>query len=122
MNKDVEAAEIAAAAARVSGVAKVKETLIGDDGGDLFYFGHPGHTDGYKSYVVCYPKRGQGLVIMTNSDADDELYYEILYSVNNEYGWVRNYAVLYTIIIIIIIIGVVLFLMLRRRKSSSGLV
>ena len=35
LNKDVEAAEISAAAARVSGVAKVKETLIGDDGGEV---------------------------------------------------------------------------------------
>ena len=95
---------------------------IGDEGGDLFYFGHPGHTDGYKSYVVCYPKMGQGLVIMTNSDAGDELYYEILYSVNNEYGWVRNYTVLYTVITAIVIIGVVVFLLLRRRRSNSGLV
>lgn len=35
LSKDVEAAEIAAAAARVSGVAKVKQTLIGDDGGEV---------------------------------------------------------------------------------------
>lgn len=91
---------------------------IVDDGGDLFYFGHPGHTDGFKSYVVCYPKRGQGLVILTNSDAGDQLYYEILQSVNNEYGWVGNYTVLYTVITVIIIMGVVVFIMLLRRRSG----
>jgi CubicO group peptidase (beta-lactamase class C family) len=94
---------------------------IGDEGGDLFYFGHPGHTDGYKSYVVGYPKRGQGLVVMTNSDAGDKLYYEILNSVNNEYGWVRNYTVLYLVITTIVIISFLLFLMLRGRRPSSGL-
>lgn len=94
---------------------------IGDDGGDLFYFGHPGHNDGYKSYVVCYPKRGQGLVIMTNSDAGDELYYEVLYSVNNEYGWVRSFTVLITVITVLLIIGVVAFLMLRRGRSRNDL-
>jgi len=95
---------------------------IGDEGGDLYYFGHPGHTYGYKTYIVAYPKRGQGLVIMTNSDAGDALYNEILNSVNVEYGWVGNYTVLYTVITAIVIIGVVVFLMLRRRRSSSGLV
>jgi CubicO group peptidase (beta-lactamase class C family) len=95
---------------------------IDEDGGDLFYFGHPGHTDGYKTYIVCYPKRGQGIVIMTNSNAGDELYYEILSSVNHEYGWLRNYAVLSTSILAIVIIGVVVFLVMRRRRSRSGLV
>jgi CubicO group peptidase (beta-lactamase class C family) len=91
---------------------------IDDDGGDLFYFGHPGHTDGYKSYVVCYPKRGQGLVIMTNSDAGDELYNEILKSVNNEYGWVKNYSLLYIGITAIAIISVVVFLKVRSKKDK----
>jgi hypothetical protein len=88
-----------------------------DDGGDLFYFGHPGHTDGYKTYAVFYPKRGQGLVIMTNSDVGDELYYEILYSVNNEYGWVRNYTNLWIVITALVIISVVVFLKVRRKKQ-----
>jgi len=94
---------------------------IADDGGDLFHFAHPGHTDGYKSFFVCYPKRGQGLVIMTNSDAGDELYYEVLNSVNNEYGWVINYTVLYIVIAAMVIIGVVGFIILRRRGSNSDL-
>jgi CubicO group peptidase (beta-lactamase class C family) len=95
---------------------------VGDDGGDLFYFSHPGHTYGYKTFIVAYPKRGQGLVIMTNSETGDVLYNEILNSVNVEYGWVRSFPVLYTVITAVFIIGVVVFLMLRRRRSSSGLV
>lgn len=92
---------------------------INDEGGDLFYFGHPGANDGYKSYMVAYPKRGQGLVIMTNSDAGDALYYEILNSVTNEYGWVRDYSILYTGIVVILIIGVVMFLIWRRKRSGK---
>ena len=95
---------------------------ISDDGGDLFHFGHPGHTDGYKSFIAFYPKKGQGLVIMTNSDVGDELYDEILNSVTNEYGWVRDYTVLGIGIVVLLIVGVVMFLIWRRRRSSRGLV
>ncbi len=93
---------------------------IGDDGGDLFYFGHPGHNYGYKSYLVMYPKRGQGLVIMTNSESGDDLYNEILRSVNNEYGWLRDNTVLYSIITAILVIAVVAFFVLRRLRSGNN--
>lgn len=92
-----------------------------DDGGDLFHFAHEGHTDGYKSFVVCYPKKGQGLVIMTNSDAGDALYNEILNSVTQEYDWVRDYTLLYTGIAVILVIGIVIFLRLRRKRSRGNL-
>jgi len=94
---------------------------INDEGGDLFYFGHPGANDGYKNYVVAYPKRGQGLIIMTNSDAGDALYNEILNSVTKEYGWVRDYSMLYTGIVVILMIGVVLFLIWRRKRSGKDM-
>jgi CubicO group peptidase (beta-lactamase class C family) len=67
---------------------------VNDEGGDLFYFGHPGATDGYRSYIVVYPKRGQGVVIMTNSDNGEWLYQEILNSVSVEYGWLEDYTYL----------------------------
>ncbi|MEE8357610.1 MAG: serine hydrolase domain-containing protein [Anaerolineales bacterium] len=91
---------------------------IDDDGGDRFYFGHPGHNHGYKSYLVFYPERGQGLVIMTNSEAGDDLYNEILHSVNNEYGWLRDNTVLYSVIVAIFFIGIVAFFVLRRKRSG----
>lgn len=63
-----------------------------DEGGDLFYFMHPGANDGFKSVLVAYPQRGQGVVIMTNGDNGDALWREILHSVSTEYGWVRALA------------------------------
>ena len=88
---------------------------INDEGGDLYYFGHPGHTYGYKTYIVAYPKRGQGLVIMTNSEAGDALYNEILNSVTVEYGWVRDYTPLYVGIAILLVFGMVGLLFLRKK-------
>lgn len=93
---------------------------IGDDGGDLFYFGHPGHNYGYKSYLVFYPLRGQGLVIMTNSDAGDDLYNEILHSVNNEYGWLRDNTVIYSVTVAIFITGIVAIFILRRKRLGNN--
>jgi len=92
---------------------------INDEGGDLYYFGHPGHTYGYKTYIVAYPKRGQGLVIMTNSEVGDALYNEILNSVTVEYGWVRDYTLLYVGIVFLLVFGMVGLLFLRK-KSSRG--
>ena len=91
---------------------------IGDEGGPLFYFGHPGHNYGYKSYLLMYPKLGQGVVIMTNSENGDAIYQEILYSINNEYGWVKDYSVLYLSIAVLIIGGGGIFL-IRRRKLTN---
>lgn len=59
--------------------------LLYDEGGDLFYFMHSGANDGYKSVLVAYPERGQGVVIMTNGDNGDALWREILNSVSIEY-------------------------------------
>lgn len=93
---------------------------ICDDGGDLFHFGHPGANDGYKSYIVAYPKRGQGLVIMTNSDAGDALYREILNSVTVEYGWVRDYTLLYIGIAFLLFSGAAGFLIFRKMRTSRS--
>ena len=41
---------------------------LGDDGKDRFYFYHRGAIEGYQTFIVGYPKRGQGAIIMTNSD------------------------------------------------------
>lgn len=47
--------------------------FVGDDGGDRFYFLPEGGNDGYKNYLIAYPERGQGVVIMTNSDGGEAL-------------------------------------------------
>jgi CubicO group peptidase (beta-lactamase class C family) len=89
---------------------------VHDDGGDLVYFMHPGANDGYKSVLVAYPLRGQGVVIMTNSDSGDALWREILNGVSVEYGWVRNYTLLYGGVIVAVAVTLCMLIVTLRRK------
>jgi CubicO group peptidase (beta-lactamase class C family) len=58
------------------------------DGEDFnFHFSHSGGNEGYRCFLVAYPEKGQGAVIMTNSDNGWQLYPEILRSIDSEYGW-----------------------------------
>ena len=86
--------------------------VLYDEGDELFYFMHPGANDWYKSVLVAYPQRGQGVVILTNGDSGNALWREILNSVSLEYGWVKNYTALYAGITIAIVLAVagILFL------------
>ncbi len=90
--------------------------VLGDDGGDRFYFLHPGANEGYRCVLVAYPKRGQGVVIMTNADNGEELWREILRSVSIEYGWVPDYTYLYVSVTAAIALLLLGFLFLRRRS------
>ena len=90
-----------------------------DDGGDLFYFMHWGGNDGYKSVLVAYPQRGQGVVIMANGDNGEPLMREILNSVSIEYGWVRDYTYLYVGIVAAIVLALLGFLVVRKRRGRS---
>jgi CubicO group peptidase (beta-lactamase class C family) len=97
--------------------------VLDDDGGDLFYFLHPGANDGYQNYMLAYPERGQGVVIMTNGDNGEALYNELKNGVSDEYGWVRDYTYLYVGITVAIVLALLGFLLLRRmraRKFPSG--
>lgn len=49
-------------------------------------FGHVGGNEGFRCLLWVYPERGHGIVVMTNGDAGDSLYNEILMSVDIEYG------------------------------------
>lgn len=92
-----------------------------DDGGDRFYFLHPGANDGYKSLLVAYPKRGQGVVIMCNGDNGEALRQEILNSVSVEYGLIADRTGLYAGIAaaLVVVIAFVGFLLLRRRRQRT---
>jgi len=90
-----------------------------DDGGDRFYFLHDGATDGYETYMVAYPKRGQGVVIMTNADSGAALWREIVNSVSVEYGLVPDYNALYVGIAAAVLITVPVFLLLRRKRANK---
>ena len=91
---------------------------LGDDGGDLFYFMHDGANDGYKTVLVAYPQRGQGVVILTNGDSGDALWREILKSISVEYGWVRDYTYLSTGIAVAVILALAGIVILRRKRTQ----
>jgi hypothetical protein len=91
---------------------------LGDDGGDRFYFMHDGANDGYKTVLVAYPLRGQGVVILTNGDSGDALWKEILKSISVEYGWVRDYTYLSVGIVVTIILALAGILILRRIRTQ----
>jgi CubicO group peptidase (beta-lactamase class C family) len=46
-----------------------------------------GDTDGFASYMVLYPSRGQGVVVMTNSAAGATLARDLVRSVAKAYQW-----------------------------------
>jgi CubicO group peptidase (beta-lactamase class C family) len=90
--------------------------VLGDDGGDRLYFLHSGANEGYRCILVAYPKRGQGVVIMTNGDNGQALHQEILHSVSVEYGWVKDYTYLYVSITVAILLALLGILLLRRAR------
>jgi len=63
---------------------------LGDDGKDRFYFYHRGAVEGFQTFMVAYPLKGQGAVIMTNGDNGWPLIQEIIKSISVEYKWVRG--------------------------------
>lgn len=54
---------------------------------DSFAFFHGGDNAGFHAFLVAYPVRGAGVVVMTNGDNGIPLYTEILYAVADVYGW-----------------------------------
>ena len=60
---------------------------VGDDGGDRFYAMHDGGQTGFHTKIVLYPQRGQGMVVMTNSDTGDALIDELMASASRAFGW-----------------------------------
>ncbi len=57
------------------------------DAGENLYFFQRGSTEGYECCMVAYPSRGQGVVIMANSDTGAYLIDEILRSISDVYKW-----------------------------------
>lgn len=50
-------------------------------------FSHGGHNMGYQNSLYAYVARGDGAVVMTNSDAGAELAQELIRAVAAEYAW-----------------------------------
>ena len=55
--------------------------------GDRLEFTHGGANEGFRALVLGFPERGQGIVIMTNSDAGMSVGVPLLQAVAAEYGW-----------------------------------
>lgn len=58
-----------------------------DDTGDNINFNKSGATKGFCSYMILYPQKGQGAVLMANSDNGRFLIDEVLRSLALTYGW-----------------------------------
>jgi len=96
--------------------------VLGDDGGDRSYFMHPGANEGFRSLLVAYPERGQGLVILTNGDGGEELCREILRSASVAYGWVPDRTPWYAggALVLVLAIGLLVVVRRRRRRARQG--
>jgi CubicO group peptidase (beta-lactamase class C family) len=57
------------------------------DKGRDFMFRHSGSNAGFKSILIAYPGRGQGVAIMTNADQGTFLINELLHAFAIQYGW-----------------------------------
>ncbi len=96
---------------------------VDDDGGNRLYAMHAGATEGFRSLLVFYAKRGQGAVIMTNGDGGELLAEELLRSLSREYGWVPGLTL--EIWMLVVIGGVAAFIagwvMLARKRRGTDL-
>jgi CubicO group peptidase (beta-lactamase class C family) len=55
--------------------------------GDWLRFSHGGANEGYRAFLVAYPRKGDGIVIMTNSESGDALVPPVLIAVGHALGW-----------------------------------
>ena len=55
--------------------------------GDGLRFGHGGANEGFRCRMTAYLDRGEGAVVMTNSDSGSALVDEILLTLARAYGW-----------------------------------
>ncbi|MDO1560304.1 serine hydrolase domain-containing protein [Brevundimonas sp. 2R-24] len=55
--------------------------------GDGLEFRHTGSNEGFRSVVVAFPERRQGVVVMMNGEAGAEVMGPIVQAVAQEYGW-----------------------------------
>ena len=58
-----------------------------DFDGDSLRFGHGGANEGFRAMWTAFATRGQGAVVMTNSDDGMAIAGDILQAIGREYGW-----------------------------------
>jgi CubicO group peptidase (beta-lactamase class C family) len=58
-----------------------------EDAGDNLFFHMKGKNEGYECFMVAYPVKGEGVVVMTNSNNGSYIIEEILRGVSAAYEW-----------------------------------
>ncbi len=54
---------------------------------DLFLFSHSGRTAGYYSFMAMDPEKGDGFVMLVNTDGVDDLFMEMLRAISKAFNW-----------------------------------
>jgi len=54
---------------------------------DALRFSHGGANEGFRAMMIGFARRGQGAVVMTNSDRGREVILPLIHAVAAEYGW-----------------------------------
>ena len=60
-------------------------SVVGE--GKWLKFAHGGANEGYRANLVAFPRTGDGMVVMTNSDKGDALFEPIMIAVGHALGW-----------------------------------
>ena len=60
--------------------------FLDGDGANL-RFSHNGRDEGFDSLLIAYAETGQGVIIMSNTNLNNDLMNEIVRSVAKEYRW-----------------------------------
>ena len=55
--------------------------------GEWLRMSHNGANEGYRADLTAFPRRGEGIVIMTNSDSGTRLFAPIIITVGKALGW-----------------------------------
>jgi CubicO group peptidase (beta-lactamase class C family) len=66
---------------------------VTDLGTPRAWFGHGGSNEGYRAQMIMFPGTGQGAVVMTSSDAGNEVMSDVIRSIAREYRWPAFQAV-----------------------------
>jgi hypothetical protein len=57
------------------------------DEGEALNFSHGGSNEGFRAYMQGFLGRGQGVVVMTNSDNGGRAVLPLIHAIAVEYGW-----------------------------------
>jgi CubicO group peptidase (beta-lactamase class C family) len=91
---------------------------ITDDGGGRLHATHDGANEGFQTMLVLYPDRGQGAVIMTNSDNGLALADDLVDSLSLHFRWVGGIILTpaQTLLLVMATMTVATIILTARRR------